>query len=106
MHANETFGLALLEAVARGVPIVAYPTCALAPRFAAAGGAYPVDEGNRDVLAGAIQEISESPKFGDQLATAAQTLFAESFSYSAYTISWSRLLGRFRVQSSAQRSSV
>jgi glycosyltransferase involved in cell wall biosynthesis len=104
-YANEAAPLVLLEAASCGVPIVAYPTGALAPCLAAAGAAYVVEAGNRQLLAAAVQEIFESPQLGEHLAEKAQELFAESFSYSAYAASWSRLLGRFGVQSSAQENS-
>ena len=104
-YPNEASPSVLLEAAACGVPIVAYPTGALAPRLAAAGAAYIVDSGNRELLAVAIQELFEAPQLGEQLAAKARALFAESFSYSAYAASWSRLLGRFGVQSSAQENS-
>lgn len=104
-YAYETFGLVLLEAAACGVPIAAYPTGALAPRLAAAGAAYVVDAGNRELLARAIQDIFESPGLGEHLVARAQAVFAESFSHSAYGTSWSQLLGRFGVWSSAQQDS-
>jgi len=101
----EASPLVLLEAAACGLPIAAYPTGALAPRLAAAGAALFVKAGNRDLLAGAIQEIFESPELSQQLSAKAQAIFAESFSHSAYATSWSRLLSRFGVQSSAQEKS-
>lgn len=101
-YANETYGLVLLEAAACGVPIAAYPTGALAPQLAEAGAAYVVDAGNRELLAGAIKEIFESPEIGKQMGARAQALFAESFSPLAYATSWSRLLGQFGVRSQAQ----
>ena len=96
--------LVMLEAAACGVPIAAYPTGAFAPLLAKAGAAYVVEAGNRELLAGAIQEIFESPELGEHLGARAQALFAESFSYPAYATSWSRLLGRFGVQSNAQEN--
>lgn len=101
----EASPLVLLEAAACGLPIAAYPTGALAPRLAAAGAALFVEAGNRDLLAGAVQEIFESPELSQQLSAKAQAIFAESFSHSAYATSWSRLLSRFGVQSSAQEKS-
>jgi glycosyltransferase involved in cell wall biosynthesis len=95
----------LLEAAACGVPIATYPTGALAARLATEGAAYVVEAGNRELLAGAIQELFESPELGERLAARAQALVEKSFSNSAYVTSWSRLLGRFEVQSSAQESS-
>lgn len=99
---NEAFPLVLLEAIACGVPIVAYPVGALTPRLAAADAAYVVEAGNRELLAGAIQSLLASPDLGERLVTRSQALVAESFSNSAYARSWSRLLGRFGVQSNAQ----
>jgi len=104
-YASETFGLVLLEAAACGVPIAAYPTGALVPHLAAAGAAYLVDAGDREMLAGAIQEIFESPELGEHLSARAQTLLAESFSCSAYATSWSQLLARFGVQSRSRQNS-
>ncbi len=104
-YANEAAPLVLLEAAACGVPIAAYPTGALAPRLAAEDAAYVVEAGSRELLAGAIQKIFESPELGEHMGARAHALFAESFSYSAYTASWSRLLGRFGVQSGARRNS-
>ncbi len=104
-YAHEASPLVLLEAAACGLPIAAYPTGALAPRFAAAGAAYVVDSGNRELLAGAVQDIFESPELGEHLGARARALFSESFSPSAYATSWSRLLGRFGVQSSPGQNS-
>jgi glycosyltransferase involved in cell wall biosynthesis len=101
----ETFGLVLLEAAACGVPIVAYPTGALAPRLAAMGAAYVIDTGNRELLAGAIKDIFESPELGEHLGARARAHYAESLSFSAYAISWSRLLGLFGFKASAQQNS-
>lgn len=100
----EASPLVLLEAAACGLPIAAYPTGALAPRLAAADAAYVVDPGNRERLAGAIRDIFESPGLGERLGAKAQAVFSESFSYSAYTKSWSRILARFGVQSGAEES--
>lgn len=96
--------LVLLEAAACGVPIAGYPTGTLAPRLAAAGAAYVVEGGNRELLAGAIQEIFESPELGKNLGAKARSLFEEEFSYTAYASSWSRLLSRFGVQSAVQKN--
>jgi len=102
----EASPLVLLEAAACGLPIAAYPTGALAPRLAAAGAALFVEAGNRDLLAGAIQEIFESPELSQQLSAKAQAIFAESFSHSAYATSWSRLLSRFGVESTGRPDSA
>lgn len=99
----EASPLVLLEAAACGLPIAAYPTGALAPRLEAAGAALFVEASNRKLLARAIQEICESPELSQQLSSKAKAIFTESFSLSAYATSWSRLLSRFGVQSSAQR---
>ena len=104
--AGEAFGLVLLEAAACGVPIAAYATGALAPLLAAKGAAYVVDAGNRELLAGAIQAIFESPALSERLSARAQALFTESFSHSAYAMSWSRLLGRFGVESTGRPDSA
>lgn len=103
-YAYEAAPLVLLEAAACGVPIAMYPTGALAPLFAAAGGAHVVDASNRELLAGAIQDILESAEVSKQLTSRAQTLFAESFSETSYANSWSRLLSRFGVQSLAEET--
>lgn len=100
-YANEAFPLVLLEAAACGVPIAAYPAGALAPHLAAAGAAYVVESGNRELLAGAIQEIFESTELSKNLGTKARSLFAESFSQSEYSAKWLRLLSRFGVRSTA-----
>ena len=104
-YPNEASPSVLLEAAACGVPIAAYPAGALTPLLAAAGAAYVVDAGNRELLARAIQEIFDSPELGQQLGARAQALFAESFSHSAWVTSWSRLLSRFGVQSTARQDS-
>ena len=102
---NEAFGLVLLEAAACGVPIAAYATGALAPKLAAVGAANVVDAGNRELLAGAIQAILESPELSEHLTARAQALFTESFSHPAYAMSWFQLLGRFGVESNGRQKS-
>lgn len=87
--------LVLLEAIACGVPIVAYPTGALAPRLAAAGAACVVDAGNVHLLAEVTAKLFESPEFGEGLGARAQVLLAHDFSFSAYVASWSRIIDRF-----------
>jgi len=56
------------------------------------------------LLAGAIQTIFESPELGEHLSARAQALFEESFSHSAYAMSWIRLLGRFGVESTGRQN--
>ena len=78
-----------------GAPIAVYPTGAPTPRLAAVGAA-----GNRELLA-----PLEPPKIGEHRGVGVPPLFAGTYSSWANATLRSRLLGRLRVQSSAQESS-
>ncbi|MEM9028965.1 MAG: glycosyltransferase [Pseudomonadota bacterium] len=78
---SENFGIAVVEAMAAGTPVILTPEVGVAPMVQETGAGLVVD-GTPEALGGAIQEIFQNPGLRDAMSEAGRRAAKEYFSWS------------------------
>ncbi|NEO43491.1 MAG: glycosyltransferase [Moorea sp. SIO4A3] len=79
---SENFGIAIVEAMAAGLPVIITPGVQIAPEIAQAKAGLVV-EGEVDALSNAIAQLLASPDFRNQLGENGKQLVSSRYSWSA-----------------------
>ncbi|NEQ81886.1 MAG: glycosyltransferase [Moorea sp. SIO2I5] len=79
---SENFGIAIVEAMAAGLPVIITPGVQIAPEIAQAKAGLVV-EGEVDAISNAIAQLLASPDFRNQLGENGKQLVSSRYSWSA-----------------------
>ena len=77
---TESFGLALAEAMACGLPVIATPTAGARTQIAHLGSGWLLQSFDADELAGAIVRLQDDPPLRSRLGSMARSVVLERFS--------------------------